>query len=116
MTLVVGTRMVRVEDGMRGVVEVQQDWDGKASAAIFYYDRGELMRAKKNEIWEPEMTPPKKLTDEEIERVARMADAQLRSLERHEPFSWWKANPCWLEPTHDPGLVEVITEYLKRRA
>ena len=59
--LTVGARMVRQDDGMRGVVElVTISVDGKyAEPRVVYVDRGEKRIAPKKERWEPVAPPPK---------------------------------------------------------
>lgn len=114
MTLTVGTKMVRVEDGMKGEVNYLVTPSGiGCEPRIVYWDRGAQMVAKKSEVWEPEMTPPKKLTYPEMRRVAEAADAMLLALDRHQPYHWWQEHPS---PAHDPALIELIIEYLKKRA
>lgn len=110
--------MVRTDDGMRGTVELvsmpglfeQQDYK---ELRIVYFDRGEKRIAGKREVWEPEKAPSRKLLAEEIGLVAFAADQQLRALDSNSPFRWWEMSKP--KTLHDPGLVDLITEYLQKR-
>lgn len=110
-----GDQMVRVDDGMRGVVELVEvpGAPGYAETRIVYIDRGERMIAGKREKWEPAVMPPRKLRAEEIEAVALAADKKLRAIDRNEPDKWWDAKV--LHIAHDPELHRLITEYLSKR-
>lgn len=116
MSLVVGQRMVRTDDGMRGVVELtaMPGFEQYEELRIVYVDRGERRIAGKREVWQTEPEPPRKLLEEEIQRVAGAADLALRWLDRNEPLQWWK---CGGIPSswHDPELRRVISEYLRSR-
>lgn len=104
-----GERMVRVNDGMRGTVELI---DGENR--IVYIDRGERLVAPKREKWVAEETRRLPMRIEEIREIAMEADRALRALERHEPSRWWE--PVRLDaPVYDQGLVQVITDYLENR-
>jgi len=109
MSLVVGERMMRVDDGMRGLV-VQSEGD---IARIAYVDRGEQRFAGKGEKWEPIVKPTRAMRREEMLEVARCADSCLRSMELHEPFRFWEAYGS--RPSHDQDLVELIVHYLEQR-
>lgn len=121
MSLTVGARMVRQDDGMRGVVEMV---DVTASGQyqeprVVYMDRGERRIAPKKEKWEPEAPPPRKLTFEEIRRVAEGADNLLRWIDKNETPKWWQlpVGPgTEMMRAHDPVLVRLIAEYLAKRA
>lgn len=118
MSLTAGQQMVRVDDGMRGQVELVAmpgllDRQEYRELRVVYFDRGEKRIAGKREVWEPVAAPPKKLRPEEIQRVAMAADRQLRVLDMNEPLMWWAAPQ--LERVHDGGLVKVIAEYLLAR-
>lgn len=117
MSLVVGQRMVRTDDGMRGVVELVTvpgyDLEEKR---IVYFDRGESRLAGKREVWEVEKTPPRKLRTEERLKVAVAADRMLLALERNEPHKWWDWNSLTsIRDLHDPELVRLIDDYLAKR-
>ena len=117
MTLEVGQRMVRTDDGMRGTVELvampgfEDQYD---EVRIVYYDRGEKRFAGKRETWEPVKAPSKRLRLEEVLRVAWAADQALRSIDLNEPDRWWRRDKT-PEHVHDTALVEVITSYLMTR-
>lgn len=113
--LTAGQLMVRVDDGVRGTVQLTPipGFEDHQELRIVYFDRGEMRIAGKREPWEPVTAPPKKLRPEEIQRVAMAADRQLRALDMNEPLMWWA--PQQLERVHDGGLVKVIAEYLLAR-
>lgn len=116
MSLIVGQRMVRADDGMRGVVELiaVPGFEHETERRIVYTDRGERRIAGKRETWNREVDPPRKLRAEEIQQVAVAADTALRAIDRNEPDRWWRrdARP---DPWHDPGLRAVISDYLSKR-
>jgi len=115
VSLVAGARMVRADDGMRGVVELvaMPGFEQYEELRIVYTDRGERRLAGKREVWEPEQAPPRKLREEEIALVALAADQQLRALDSHSAFRWWEMSAS-LVP-HDPSLIRAVTEYLQKR-
>lgn len=104
-----GDRMVRLGDGMKGVV---QPVDG-AGLRVIYFDRGERCVAGKQEKWERETPPPQAMRQEEKLAVAFTADRMLRSLVNHEPTRWWE--PLLNVEPFDPGLVDTIVAYLGTR-
>lgn len=109
MRLSLGTPMVRIDDGRRGVVE-----NVNGELRIVHEDRGERLIASKLEKWaeaEPKQGP---LRDEEKRLVALTADRQLRSIIMHEPMAWWKPIDPDAEP-FDEKLVRVIVEHLGAR-
>lgn len=112
----VGTRMLRVEDGRQGQVELacMPGTNGPMEPRVVYYDRGERIIASKLEKWIEDLPPAKTLRKEEIVHVAWYADRALRAVERHEPLRFWEKPNSDDEP-HDPGLVEVIAQYLLKR-
>ena len=117
MSLVIGTPMVRVEDGMRGVVEMTSPpgLDRYVEARIVYFDRGERRVASKLEKWETEQTPGAKMRTEEMLLVAYAADRQLEALDKHQPDRNWE--PIASRRTiHELGLVQHILDYLRQRA
>lgn len=118
MTLVVGQRMVRTDDGMKGVIEmVTIPGFEHQEPRIVFVDRGEKRIAGKREVWEPEKTPSRKLREEEIMRVAEGADNLLRWIDKNETPKWWEfgVGPGMKEPHHDPELVSLIIGHLVKR-
>ena len=109
MNLVLGQRMVRLEDGTRGVVALV---DGERR--ITWQDRGETRIAGKMEQWEADAVGSRKLRPEEIRYVARWADGALEAIEKHEPFRYWETVRVE-HPSYDQGLVDVIVAYLSKR-
>jgi hypothetical protein len=118
VSLVVGTPMIRVDDGVRGAVELASppgmDEARYREPRIVYYDRGERRVAGKTEKWVIEQTPGSKMRTEEMLLVAYAADRQLECLDKHLPDKHWEplANRRGI---HDLGLVEAIVAYLKTR-
>lgn len=115
MILVVGQRMIRTDDGMKGTVELVQlpGFADEFERRIVYFDRGEKRVAGKREVWEPERAPPRKLRPEEIQLVAHAADQQLRAVDRNEPFRWWEMKGANL--IHDQALFDLIIAHLQKR-
>ncbi len=114
MSLVVGQRMVRTDDGMRGVVELtaMPGFEQYEELRITYTDRGEKRIAGKREVWEVEKAPPRKLREEDISYVAHAANQALRCVDLHEPSLWWRTSPAAI---HDADLFALIVEYLRKR-
>jgi hypothetical protein len=114
--LIAGQRMVRVDDGMKGQVELvaMPGFEQYEELRIVYMDRGEKRIAGKRESWQPVTPVPRKLRFEEVMHVAFAADRALRSLERNEPSLFWQP-PASDHVPHDPELVKVIADYLDRR-
>lgn len=116
MSLVVGQRMVRQDDGMRGVVELV---DVTASGnyqepRVVYMDRGEKRIAPKKEKWEVEAPPPRKLRTEEIHYIAHHADRVLAAIDDNAPIKWWEdVRP---QHAHDKVLFNLICDYLSKRS
>lgn len=116
MSLIVGQRLVRTDDGMKGVVESVElpGYEHLKEPRIVYFDRGEKRIAGKREVWTLDVPPPRKLREEEVTAVAVIADRMLRSIDKSQPFRWWRSiEPD--EPFYDPKLVELIAEYLLKR-
>jgi hypothetical protein len=114
VSLVVGQRMVRTDDGMRGVVElVQVPGFDEMERRIVYFDRGETRLAGKREAWEPMRDPPRQLRDEEIMLVAGAADRMLETLDKNQPDQWWSRTSRG--PAYDAKLYSLIVGYLKTR-
>lgn len=114
--LLVGMRMLRVEDGMQGVVEVTTPpgIERYQEPRIVYFDRGERRIASKLEKWVPDDPPSSKMRSEERLLVAYAADRQLESLEKNQPDRRWEPLDG-KRPIHDLGLVQAIDEYLGKR-
>ena len=114
--LVAGQQMVRVDDGMRGTVQlVAVPGYELQELRVVYVDRGEKRTAGKREAWEPVTAPPKKLRADEILTVATFTDQLLRSIDKNEPTKWWEWGYRREEPYHDLGLATLIIEYLEKR-
>lgn len=115
MSLTVGQRMVRTDDGMRGVVELtaMPGFEQYEELRIVYFDRGEKRIAGKREVWEPEKAPSRKLRDEEILRVAHAADRALEAIDKNQPSKWWDDAPR--ERMHDVELFNLVLNYLAKR-
>ena len=105
-----GRQMVRVDDGQRGVVEL----DEHGSARIAYVDRGEKRVAGRREVWVDADPPPAPLRAEEKLEIALHADRALRAVEKHEPLKFWEKVRMSDEP-YDSGLVMAILAYLSER-
>jgi len=108
MTLVLGQRMMRLEDGQKGVVcKIGPE------LRIVYTDRGEDRLAAKAEKWVEDDLKPGPMRPEEMRHIARFADRALRAYERHEPHRYWEMPGE--DPIYDHGLVYVIEKYLRER-
>lgn len=104
-----GQRMIRVDDGMKGVVA-----QSGPELRILYRDRGEERMALRTERWVPDELKPGPLRTEEKATVAFYADRALRAYERNEPLKFWEKPDLW-EEVYDEGLVGVIVDYLTAR-
>jgi len=109
MTLIFGQRMVRISDGMQGVVAQ----DGP-ELRIAYTDRGEERLAGKAEKWTPDELVPGPLQPAERFLIAATCDRALRAYECNEPHKYWETIPLTYR-AYDEGLMDVIDEYLIRR-
>lgn len=116
MSLVAGQRMVRADDGMKGVVELTPlpGLDGEFEKRVVYFDRGEKRIAGKREVWEVEKDPPRRLRDEEILRVAHAADRTLEALYMNQPSKWWDEAPR--ARIYDIELFNLVLLHLAKRA
>ncbi len=118
MTLTLGKKMLRVEDGMRGEV---RNYGNQTVAVlrIIYSDRGEDRIAGPKEVWVEDEPPRLPLREQEIQEVAAVADHWLKCIEQHLP-RFAQMAPFQIGeriiPPHDAGLVTVIVEYLRGRA
>jgi hypothetical protein len=116
MSLPLGTRMIRVDDGRQGSIELAAPPGAEAPVEhrVVYYDRGERVIASKLEKWVEDAPPTKKLADGEMRFVAAWADAVLEAIEKHQPFRFWETvNPE--RPPHDPAFRELVLGYLRKR-
>jgi len=109
VTLTLGQRMTRLEDGVEGAVRMEG-----GELRIVYSDRGTLMIAGKSEKWIPFDIGRMRLRPEEIAEVAIEADRTLRAIERHEPRSYWLSLKT--SEIYDQGLIDVISAYHGKRA
>ena len=107
--MIVGQRMVRETDGMRGQV-VQNG----PELRILYLDRGEERLALKTERWIADAIRPGPMRPEEKRLVALYADRALRAYERNEPLRWWEP-PALTDMPYDTGLIAAIERYLSER-
>ncbi len=104
-----GDRMVRTDDGMRGVVA-----QNGPELRVVYLDRGEERIALKSEKWTLDAIQPGPLRDVEKMLIALHADRALNAYERHEPLKFWDT-PRGDAEVYDIGLIEAITAYLTQR-
>jgi hypothetical protein len=104
-----GKRMVRLNDGQRGVV-----CQNGPELRIVYLDRGSERIAAKSEKWEPDELKPGPLRDEEMYLVALYADRALRAYECNEPLRYWE-KPALTDVPYDAGLLRVVREYISSR-
>ena len=107
--LVFGQRMVRLEDGQKGVVSQHGP-----ELRIVYQDRGEERLAGKSEKWAPDEIALGALKPVEIFLIAATRDRALRAYERNEPHKYWETIPLSYR-AHDEGLMRVIEGYLAAR-
>lgn len=117
MSLVIGTPMIRTDDGMLGVVEMTSPpgFERYTEARIVYFDRGERRIASKLEKWDVQQTPGSKMRTEEMLLVAYAADRQLEAVDKHQPDRHWEPLAS-RRAIHDLGLVQAVTDYLRKRA
>lgn len=118
MSLVVGQRMIRTDDGMKGSVELVAvpGFEDEFERRIVYLDRGEKRVAPKREAWEPVRDPPRRLTPAEIQIVAWSADVELEAIEHnHLPRRWDTPDRRVGGGAYDVGLCAAISEYLQKR-
>jgi hypothetical protein len=107
--LLVGQRMIRLEDGQRGVV-----LQNGPELRIMYFDRGEERLALKSENWAVDAIEPGPMREDEQVLVALHADRALRAYERNEPLKTWEQVVASTKP-YDQGLFDVIVAYLDAR-
>lgn len=109
MTLVFGQRMVRVDDGQKGIVAM----DGP-DLRIVYLDRGEERMAPKSEKWVPDELEPGPLRPVERFLIAATCDRALRAYEQNEPHKYWETIPLTYR-AYDEELMALIDRHLARR-
>lgn len=105
-----GQRMVRLDDGMKGVVA-----QNGPELRIMYVDRGEERMALRSERWVPDEIHPGPLREEEKATVAWYADRALEAYEKNQPLKFWEKPDLENNVPYDIGLVEVIRDYLASR-
>lgn len=105
-----GQRMVRLDDGMKGVVA-----QNGPELRIIYTDRGEERMAPRNERWVPDELHPGPLRAEEKATIAWYADKALEAYEQNKVFKVWEKPDVQNDHCYDEGLVEVIVGYLTSR-
>lgn len=107
--LVVDTRMIRVDDGKKGLVV-----EDNGEKVIVYLEHGEPLVAGKREKWIPDEPPRLRLRVEEKLEVALWADRALEAIEKHEPFKTWEKTELSREP-YCPELVLSILNFFTLR-
>lgn len=108
-----GTRVIRIADGMRGVVEwVHEGLVGSGALRVVFVDRGERMTSPRTQgVWVAEPLPDGRLRQAEMIQVAIAADRELKAIMLHEPLKPWEPHgPEYF----DSGLAGVILNYLDR--
>ncbi len=111
----IGQRMIRLDDGMRGTVEmVTMPGSNEQDKRVVYHDRGEKRVAAKAERWVDAEPPPVPLRAEEKLLIALWADKALRAYEKNEPFKSWDPPKLGEEP-YDTNLVLAVLSYLTTR-
>jgi hypothetical protein len=110
-----GQRMLRLEDGMVGTVElVTLPGLPEPERRVVYLDRGERRIAGKTERWINADPPAAPLRAEEKFVIALHADRALRAYEKNEPLKFWEKPKLSDEP-YDSELVMAILGYLSQR-
>lgn len=110
-----GQRMMRLEDGAVGSVElVVLPGNETPEKRIVYIDRGEKRIAPRNEKWVSTEPQPLPLRAEEKFLIAMWADKALRAYEKNEPLKTWEQPKLSDEP-YDNELVMAVLAYLSRR-
>lgn len=109
MSLVLDEAMLRLDDGMKGVVRMEG-----GELRIIYSLNGVLMVAPKKERWVPYDEPRAPMRTEECLEVALEADRALKAIVTHVPRAFWQPVDLKAEP-FDKGLVDAILTYLAGR-
>lgn len=107
--LLLGQRMVRLEDGQKGMV-----LQNGPELRIRFLDRGEDRLAAKSEKWIPDVIEVGPLRAEEAILVALHADRALRAYECNQPLKTWEEVRVTTAP-YDSGLFDCIIAYLASR-
>jgi hypothetical protein len=111
----VGDRLVRLDDGMPGTVELTTMPGSEIpEKRVVYVDRGERRIASRGEKWVSAEPPPLPLRAEEKFLIAAWADKALRAYEKNEPLKVWEKPQLSHEP-YDGELVLAILAYLSER-
>ncbi len=111
----IGQKMLRLDDGMVGTVElVIPPGMEQPEKRIIYTDRGERRLASKQERWVTTEAPPLPLRAEEKFLIAMHADKALRAYERNEPLRYWEQPKLSDEP-YDNELIVAILAFLSQR-
>lgn len=110
-----GQRMLRLDDGTVGVVEmVTMPGMPEPEKRVVYHDRGERRVSTRAEKWINAEPPPMPLRAEEKFLIALHADKALRAYEKNEPLKYWEQPKLSDEP-YDNELIMAILAYLSRR-
>jgi hypothetical protein len=110
-----GARMLRLDDGMVGTVEMVALTDNSLpEKRVVYLDRGERRIGSKTEKWILAEPPPAPLRAEEKFIIALHADRALRAYEKNEPLKFWE-KPRLSDEPYDNELVLAILAYLSSR-
>ena len=109
MTLVLGAKMYRLDDGKRGTVAMIE-----GERRVVYDDRGDQVVAPKKETWAAETEPSQQLRATEIIEVALYADRALKAIDLHTPLKFWE-KPMLSDGVHDQGLFDLIVAHLQKR-
>jgi hypothetical protein len=110
-----GDRLVRLDDGMVGTVElVRMPGGTEDEKRIVFLDRGERRVAGKAEKWVSASPAPAPLRAEEKFLIAAWADKALRAYERNEPLKVWE-KPTLNDEPYDSELIVAILAYLSER-
>jgi len=107
--LVPGQRMMRLDDGQKGVVALRG-----SELRVVYVDRGEERLAQKSEKWARDEIEQGSLLPAERFLIAATCDRALRAYERNEPHKYWEIIPPTYVP-YDSVLMQVIDAYLSQR-
>lgn len=105
-----GQRMVRLDDGMKGVVA-----QNGPELRIVFVDRGEERMAPRSEKWVPDELHPGPLRPEEKMTIAWWADRALRAYETNTVLKHWEKPDFEVDEVYDQGLFQLIIEYLESR-
>ena len=107
--MILGQRMIRLEDGQRGIV-----CQNGPELRVMYIDRGEERLAAKSERWIADDVKPGPLRAEERYLIALHADRALRAYECNEPLKWWEQLAITDVP-YDSAFTRAIESLLTER-